>query len=193
MGNFIYELSEGREIETIDDFFEFLSRNVRKGSFAYAYYTYPVRVNKTLGTKESPNKTPNPYFGRIFKHKPIEFRWEDTYAASMLRKDPDFEFKGGTTEYTPVEGVKIIKEGPNGLYFPVVPTGGGNNKSVYTVDDKIVDYSEIEPYLPKSSGYMPPTMSLLLDRVAGLSAGGAFWKNPDFKFKYVGQNAAKFQ
>jgi hypothetical protein len=34
---------------------------------------------------------------------------------------------------------------------------------------------------------------MLMDRLAGLSAGGAFWKNPDFKFKYMGHNAAKFQ
>jgi len=192
MGNFIYELSEGREIQTIEDFFEFLNRNVKKGTFAYAYYTYPAKVNKTLGTKEMPSKEPNPYFGRIFKHKPYEFRWEDTYADSMLRKDPNYQFKGGTTEYKPLEGVKIVKEGPNGLYFPIVPTGGGG-KPVYTVDNEIVDYVDIEPYLPKGSGFMPATMSLLLERVAGLSAGGAFWKNPDFKFVYVGQNAAKFQ
>jgi len=192
MSNFIYELSEGREITTIDDFFEFLRRSVQKGTFAYAYYTYPVKMNKFAKTPEGMRGDPNEYIGRAFKHKPFEFRWEQTYAEAMRLKNPDYVFKGGTTEYTPVEGEKIVQTGPNGMYFPIVPTGGGG-KPVFTVDWKIIDSSIIEPFLPPPSAGGPPVIPMLMDRVAGLSAGGAFWKNPDFKFQYMGQNAAKFQ
>lgn len=193
MSNFIYELSEGREIITIDDFFEFLERNIQKGTFAYAYYTYPVKMNMYSKTPDGKRGEENPYMGKaVFKHKPMEFRWEDTYAESMKRKDPDFVFKGGTSTYSAVEGVKIVQEGRNGLYFPIVPTGGGG-KPVFTVDWEIVDGSIFAPFLPPASGFAPPVIQMLMERVAGLSAGGAFWKNPDFKFKYMGARAERFQ
>jgi len=192
MSNFIYELSEGREITTIDDFFEFMKRNVQKGTFAYAYYTYPVKMNKFTKTPEGLRGEENPYIGKVFKHKPFEFRWEDTYADSMKRKDPNFEFKGGTTDYKSVEDVKIVQEGPNGLYFPIVPTGGGGSP-IFTLDWQVVDGSIVAPFLPPPSGFSPPVIPMLMERVAGLSAGGAFWKNPDFKFKYMGARAERFQ
>jgi len=195
MGNFLYELSEGREVTTIDDFFEFLRRNVPKGTFAYSYYTYPVKMNKFAKTADGMRGEPNEYIGRAFKHKPFEFHWEQTYAEAMRAKNPDYVFKGGTTEYTPVEGEKIVQNGPNGMYFPIVPTGGGG-KPVYTIDWEIVDGSILAPFLPPERPFDPNTpypIPMLMDRLAGLSAGGAFWKNPDFKFQYMGQNAAKFQ
>jgi hypothetical protein len=190
MGNFSYQLSEGREIVTIDDFFEFLRRHVQKNTFAYAYYTYPARMNKTLGSRDNLN----PLFGRVFKHKPYEFRWEQSYAEAVKLKDPDYVFKGGTTEYKPLEGIKIVKEGPNGLYFPIVPTGGGG-KPVYTVDWQEVSIEEIAQYLPPVKEYPPDAtrfIPMLIERVAGLSAGGAVWKNPDFKFQYLGQSKERF-
>lgn len=195
MSNFKYEITEGKEIVTIEDFFEFLNRNVQKNTWAYAYYSYPAKMNKTMGTRENPSKEPNPYYGKVFKHKPYEFHWEQTYADAARLKNPDYQFKGGTTEYKPMEGVKIVKEGPNGLYFPIVPTGGGG-KPVYTIDWKIINVEEIMTYLPAAREYAPDATAfipMLLDRVAGLSAGGAFWKNPDFKFKYLGTNWQKFQ
>ena len=94
-----------------------------------------------------------------------------------------------------MEGVKIIKEGPNGLYFPIVPTGGGQ-KPIYTVDWSVVDVNEIQQYIPPAKTYASDTVRpipMLLNRVAGLSAGGAFWRNPDFEFKYMGARAEKFQ
>ena len=192
MGNFIYELSEGREVDTIEDFFEFLNRNTKKGTFATVYYTYPVKVNSTLGNKFKRSDEPNPYYGKLFKHQPIEFRWEDTYKNNMLRKDPNFEFKGGMSNYEPVKGVKIVQEGPNGRYFPVIPTGNMMYKPVYTFNWNVIPKEEIISQLPKPSGFAPDIMKLLMNRVAGISAGGAFWKNPEFEYKYMGHNEQKF-
>lgn len=198
MSNFIYELSEGREITTIEDFFEFLNRNTQKGTFAYAYYTYPVKVNATLGKKGAPSKEPNPYFGRIFKHSRYEFRWEDTYSNAKRRTDPDYQFVGDNridkssgALYKSVEGVKMIEQGPNGLYLPIVPTKFFS--PVYTVDADIVPKEQIIDQLPTSNGILPEVMKLIVERIAGLSAGGAFWKNPDFKYTYAGEKSEKFQ
>lgn len=191
MSNLIFELDEGREVITIEDFFEFLNRNVRKGTFAYAYYSYPVKVNATLGKKGAPNKEPNPYVGRIFKHSRYEFRWEDTYANAKRRKDPDYEFVGNNSTYNSVDGVKMIETGVNGLYLPIVPTK--IYSPVYTLDGHIVPKEQIIDQLPTNNGFMPEVMKLILDRVAGLSAGGAFWKNPDFKYTYSGERSERFQ
>lgn len=191
MSNFIYELSEGREVQTIDDFFEFLNRHVNKATFAYAYYTYPVTLNKTIGTRENPSKELNPYAGRIFKHQPHEFRWDYSYAESMKRKHgDDFEFKGSNAKYTNIEGVKMLQEGKNGLYLPIVPTGGGGFRPVYTVDWVITPKEELLSILPPKSPStmgLPETMKLFVPKLAGVSAGGAVWKNPDFEFRYMGQ------
>lgn len=191
MSNFIYELSEGKEIQSIDDFFEFLNRHVQKNTFAYVYYTYPLRMNKGgRGGVE-----PNPYYGQILKHKPYEFRWDRTYAEAQKALNPDYEFKGSKAEYTPVEGAKIIQNGKNGLYFPIVPTGNGGKTIYTTLDYQPIDESELAQWIPNKN-YNPnfaAYMNCLVDRVAGISAGGAFWKNPDFKFRYMGRNAQKFQ
>lgn len=187
MGNFIFELSEGREIVNVEDFLEFMGRDPQSYSWGWVYYTYPAKANKTLGTRENPNKEPNPYFGKVFKHKPYKFRWSETYSQSMLRKDPNFQFQGGTTEYKPMEGVKMVQEGPNGLYFPIVPQQDATFHTVYTVDWEIVPYEQVAKYLTPPSGFEPPVIPMLLERIAGISAGGAIFKNPDFKFQYMGE------
>jgi hypothetical protein len=185
--NFKFELSEGREITTVEDFLEFMGREPQKYSFGYVYYTYPAKM-----ATES-KKNPSPFAGRIFKHKPHKFRWAETYKEAMLRKDPDYQFVGGGGEYKPVEGVKLVVEGKNGLYFPIVPLEDATYHTVYTLDWKVVPYEEIAQHLAIPSGNIPPKISMLVERIAGISAGGAFLKNPEFKFKYMGDNAARFQ
>ena len=189
MGNFIYELSEGREITTVEDFLEFMGRDPQKYSFGYVYYTYPARAPKTLGSRTNPN----PYFGRIFKHKPYKFRWAETYKESMLRKDPNFQFVGGTTEYKPIEGVKIMTEGPNGRYFPIVPQEDATFHTVYTLDWNVVPYEEIAQYISMPSGTPPPVIPMLEERIAAIAAGSALLKNPAFKFTYMGDNKERIQ
>jgi hypothetical protein len=184
MGNFMFELSEGRDITTIEDFLEFMGRDPQKYTWGWVYYTYPAKAPKTVA---GDRKNPNPYFGRVFKHKPYKFRWAETYAESMRRKDPDYQFVGGTTEYKPVEGVKIMQEGPNGLYFPIVPVEDKTFHTVYTLDWKIVPYEEVAPHLSPASGFAPPVIPMLEERIAGIAAGGAFLVNPNFKFQYLGE------
>jgi hypothetical protein len=189
MGNFIFELSEGREITTVEDFLEFMGRDPQKYSWGWVYYTYPAKM-----ITES-KKNPDEYAGRVFKHKPYKFRWAETYKEAMLRQDPNFVFKGGTTDYKPVEGVKIMKEGPNGLYFPIVPQEDATFHTVYTLDWNVVPFEAVASHLKPPSGYAPPIIPMLEERIAGIAAGGAFLINPKFKFKYMGEGeqASKFQ
>ena len=191
MGNFIYELSEGREITTVEDFLELMSRDPQKYSYGWVYYTYPAAMPKTYMGR----KNPNPLYARVFKHKPYKFRWEETYRDLMLRLDPDFVFKGSKAKYTQAEGLKFMQNGPNGLYFPIVPQKDNPFHTVYTVDWKRVPYEEVAPYIDKPSGYNPPTIKCLEERIAAIAAGGAFLKNPAFKFQYEGdgEQASKFR
>lgn len=191
MKNYLNEFAN-QNIENVEDFFEFLNRNVKKNTFAYLYYTYPVSVNKTLGTKNSPSKELNPYYKRIFKHQMIEFWWDKTYREIMLKKDPNFEFVGSKTKVRPVNNVKMVMEGPNGLYLPIVPTYGNIYEPVYSVDYNIVPKEEIIRHLPPEKIDKPIVKNYLEERIAGLSAGGAIFNNPKFIFKYLGRNSERF-
>lgn len=147
---------------------------------------------KTTSGRGTP---PNPFYGQILKHKPYEFRWDRTYSEAQLALNPNYEFKGNNAEYNSVEGVKIIQTGKNGLYLPIVPTGGGGKPLYTTLDYKPINENEFAQYLPPKRPVDPNLtlfMQCLVERIAGISAGGAFWKNPDFIFKYLGANAQKF-
>lgn len=196
MGNFIYELSEGREILSIDDFFEFLIRNPHKNTIAWLYYVYPLSMNKTLGSREVRSKELNPFYGKILKHKPYKFQWDRTYAEAQKAINPDYEFKGGTSTYEKVEGFKVLQKGNNGLYLPIVPMPSGTKPTYTTLDYKPIDESEFAQYMLPERPYDPtraPMMQSLVRRIAGVSAGGATWNNPEAEFKYMGSNGERFQ
>ena len=190
MGNFIFELSEGREVITVEDFLELMAQDPQKYSFGYVYYTYPAKL-----ANESKVRNPSEFMGRIFKHKPYKFRWEETYRDLMLRQDPNFVFKGGRTKYKPIKGMKFMVDGPNGRYFPIVPIEDGMFHTVYTIDWKVVPYEEVAQHLKPPSGFIPPKIPMLEERIAGVAAGGAFLQNPKFKFKYMGEGeqASRFK
>jgi len=177
--------------EKIDDFFHFLERNPKKGSFAYAYYTRPLSLNKTF-TDVDGEKKPNPYYGKLFKHSRYKFSFEQLYADKKKKEDPEYVAGERRGEYQKVEGFKYLEMGKSGLYLPIMPM---ETKSTYSVvepngENRVVSYDDIKLYLrpqsPSSDGSGIKILQLIVDKIAKLSAGGNTWINPNFIYEYLG-------
>ena len=174
--------------ESIDDFFNFLEFDPHKHSFAYAYYTYPVTLNKTM--EDNGIKVPNPMYGKIFKNARYKFNYGEVYGDAMRKVNPDYIPGKRSGEYEKVDGYKVTEMGKSGLYLPILPT---EQKSVYSVNEdenwRVVDFDEIKKYFPKRTYSAAPAREykqLILDRIYKISAGGNVWVNPNFKYKYLG-------
>ena len=175
--------------ETIDDYFKFLESNPHKHSFAYAYYTYPVTLNKNIISNGE--KIPNPMYGKIFKNIKYEFNYGKVYVDAMKRINPDYTPGLSRGTYEKVQGYQVTVMGKSGLYLPIMPT---HNESNYSVNDdggwKVVTFDEIKPYYPDRNYSSPAApieyKQLILDRIYRISAGGNVWNNPNFKYKYLG-------
>jgi hypothetical protein len=180
--------------EKIDDFFHFLERNPKKGSFAYVYYTRPLAVNKSFFDIDG-EKKPNPYYDKILKHSRYRFSFEQLYAETMAKKNPEYaEQERGDRrgQYEKVAGFDYLEMGKSGLYLPIMPT---ETKSTYSVkepngENKIVSYEDLKLYLKppsSSSGSGIKYLQLIVDNIAKISAGGNTWVNPNFKHdEYLG-------
>lgn len=176
--------------EKIDDFFHFLERNPKKGSFAYVYYTRPLTLNKTF-TDIDGEKKPNPFYGKIFKHSRYRFSFEQLYADTAAKRDPEYVSGPRRGEYEKVSGFDYLETGKSGLYLPIIPT---ETKSTYSViepngENKVVDYEDIKLYLKPpstSSGEGIKYLQLIVDKIAKISAGGNTWVNPNFIYEYLG-------
>ena len=177
--------------EKIDDFFHFLERNPKKGSFAYAYYTRPLAVNKSV-TDVDGEKKPNPYYGKLFKHSRYRFSFEQLYADKKKKEDPDYVAGERRGEYQKVEGFSYLETGKSGLYLPIMPT---ETKSTYSVvepngENRVLSYDDIKLYLrpqsPSSDGSGIKILQLIVDKIAKLSTGGNTWVNPNFMYEYLG-------
>jgi hypothetical protein len=177
--------------EAIDDFFHFLEQNPKKGSFAYVYYTRPLTLNKSFFDIDG-EKKPNPYYGKIFKHSRYRFSFEQLYADTVAKKNP--EYVGGQRKgnYEKVQGFNYLESGKSGLYLPIIPT---ETKSTYSIiepsgENKVVDYEDIKLYLKppstSSGGSGVKVLQLIVDKIAKISAGGNTWINPNFEYEYLG-------
>ncbi len=180
--------------EAINDFFNFLETDPRKGSFATVYYTAPYSspFNKFY-VDENGEKQLNPYRGKVYKHQYIQFNFGETYKRAVERNNPDWEMQQRKGEFEKLGGYDVIEAGKNGLYLPVIPK---NNKSAYSVVDEngnheLVDYETLKPYMAVRKAYEPGSgvnfRLLLVDRIYKLRAGGGKeWVNPHFTETYVG-------
>lgn len=178
--------------ESIEDFFNFLEQDPKKGSFSHVFYTYPVKVNKFLKDETTGEKTPNPMFNKLFKTTQIVFNFEDTYGKGIER----WEEKTGEKhepgqrrgEYDKVQGYSVLETGKNGLYFPVLPK---QQKTLsYSVQQEDGTFQEIAKeeavkYIPQRKPYDGPVQyrQLIVDRISKISAGGNTWDNPHFIYK----------
>lgn len=185
-------LNEAGDVNTADDLFELLNNNPGRYTFAYAYYTYPVAVNKFMKNEDGTRGEPNPMAGRIFKSALIPFRWDETYKESVLRKDPDYEFGARSGSYERDETHSVIEHGPRGDYIPIVPQ---EYEPVWAVlqDDgtyKPVQKKEVVQYLKPPNPYQGNKfIPLKMERLYRLSAGRMVWVNSEFEYTYFGPNA----
>jgi hypothetical protein len=176
--------------EQIDDFFHFLERNPKKGSFSYVYYTRPLAVNKSFIDIDG-DKKPNPYYDKIFKHSRYRFSFEQLYSDTVAKKNPEYIGGERRGNYEKVSGYEYLESGKSGLYLPIIPT---ESKSTYSViedtgENKIVNYEDLKLYLKPpstSTGSGVKYLQLKVDNIAKISAGGNTWKNPNFKYEYLG-------
>lgn len=178
--------------EKIEDFFNFLENDPKKGTFAYAYYTTPVSLNKNF-IDEDGVKKPNPYYGKIFKNLRYKFSFGQVFEDAMKKKDPDYIPGERRGVYTKLTGYDVLEQGKNGLYLPIIPL---EKKSKYSIREdsgefRPVEFEEIKIYFPDrdySKYQSAPTKysQLVVDRIAKLSAGGHQWVNPNFIYEYLG-------
>jgi hypothetical protein len=180
---------EGKLIseESFTDLFKFLEQDPRKMTFATAMYTNPVGMNKNI-VDASGNKTPNPMWGKIFKHSTFQFRWEDTYNRAVDRTNPEHEMGTRSGAYEKIQGYDMLEKGKSGLYLPIIPT---SSKAVYTISEdgsghEPISYEEIKPYMkvynPSSGGSGVKFRPLIVDRISKIKSGGNEWENPSFVF-----------
>ena len=183
--------------ETINDFFNFLEQDPQKKSFAYVYYTSPVKLNKNY-VDENGVKLPNPMVDKLFKNQQIKFNYGATYKEAVLKQNPEHEFKDRKGNYEKVQGFDVLEMGKSGLYLPVLPIA---SKSTYSIknDDgswEEVNFEDVKQFFPpqreRGESETPQVRQLIVDRIARVSAKGNVWTNPHFIYKYLGPKQESF-
>ena len=182
-------LNEGT---SINDFFDFLAKDPKKGTINTVYYTSPVGMNKFMKTPDGKRGEVNPMAGKVFKNSTFNFRWEDTYQRAVERTNPEHEFGKRSGTFEKVEGYEVLETGKNGIYLPIIPTNIGNSSKGYLYKEdngaaKDISIEEIKPYLKPPSSYSPASGTnfrlLMVDRISKINAGGNTWENPHFYLK----------
>jgi hypothetical protein len=179
-----------------DDLFNFVEQNPQKGSSATVLYTNLVAMNKNIVNPETGEKSPNPMWGKVYKHQRFIFQWEDTYQRAVERDNPEHEFGARSGTYEKIEGYDMFETGKSGIYLPIVPTG---TEAAYSVEDESGNHrpaskEELAPYFkpykagaPRSGKNFRP---LIVDKIYAINSGGNTWKNPHYQFgQYMGPGA----
>ena len=184
-------------VPTADDLFDCLNNDPNGYTFAYAYYTYPVTVNKWMGDtgRSKLTRVPenaNPMHGKIFKSALIPFRWDETYRESAIRKDPNYVAGKRSGTYVRDETHSVIEHGPNGDYLPIVPSDYTPVWAIRQDDGSFEETTKeaVQEYLKPPSDYRGNKfIPLKMGRLYRLSAGKMIWVNPDFEYTYFGPAA----
>lgn len=195
-------LSEGSNESTrkaINDFFNLLETDPKKGTFATLYYTALYRPFNKFYKDEKGDKQRNPYHGTVYKHQWVRFNYGETYVAALERRNIKAVQKGGEIwvlqkrkgEFEKVDGYDLIEITPKGeLNFPVIVK---DSDAYYTIVDgdgnhKPIEFGEFEEYMrpPSKSGSGIDFRNFLVDKIYKLRAGGKEWINPHFKETYMG-------
>lgn len=200
-------LGEARQPITVQGFFDLLETDPQAGSAARVYYCAPVKINKTVGGRGTPD---NPMFSREFNHAIIfksswySFNYGQSFADKMKKIDPNWTPAQRNTSLVKNEKYKFVETGPEGDYFTILPLGFG--KSTYAVYDinagleglkdpnnyKITDIEDIKQFFPPqrdTSGEAFPTRKLIVSRIYELAAGGYLLQPNEFKYVYFGEKA----
>lgn len=192
------EISEinllNEDVENIEDFFNFLERDPKRGSFAYVCYTYPMKTKKTFFDMNG-EKKPNPYNGKLFKNSRFKFSYGQFFKEVIAKKHPEYVGGERKGKFEKITGYDVLESGKSGLYLPIIPLEEKKNYSVMENEGqyKLINLDDYRLYLPDrkfSTGGSPEEYrQLILDRIYKISAGGAKWINPNFKYEYLGPGA----
>lgn len=193
----ITEIKQPLTEENINDFFNFLEQDPQKKSFAYVYYTSPVKLNKSYFDENGVRQL-NPMFGKLYKNQQIKFNYGAAYKEAMLKQNPEHEFKARRGEYEKIQGYDVLDTGKSGLYLPVMPL---SNKSSYSIQNEDgswspVEFDAIKQYFPpqrESIPGAPQVRQIIVDRIARISAKGNVWTNQNFIYKYLGPKQETFE
>lgn len=182
--------------ETFNDLFDFLNTDPKKMTQGTIYYVADMNssMNKNI-IDDNGNKIPNPLYGKLYKHTRFMFKWEDTFSKAMERIDPDYVTGQRSGNFEKIDGYKVLEKGPNGLYFPILPTGS-EYKLFVDNDGKIeeIEKEKVQKFLKPASPSASKIASgdkaafrlLMLDKIVKITGGGNVWINPNFKGEYKG-------
>lgn len=177
------------EIKEIDDFFNFLENDPRLNTFAYL--TYISKLNNGLAKPKN-----NPMFDRFLKITKYKFQFGDTYRKKVERTDPNYMPQQRKGEYSKVQGYNVLEfDGRGDLVLPILPLQTKSFIVVLDENGNVVDEIESRDLKEKYGEYFKPSFfvnysrsdrpdfrALKVDAIARISAGGAVWENPHFKY-----------
>jgi hypothetical protein len=183
------------EIDQVDDFFKFVEGDPRLNTWAFVYYA--SNLDAYLAKKSS-----NPMVGKFLKSTRYKFMFGQTYGRAAELKTPEYVVQQRKGGYEKVQGYNVLEFDKNGnLVLPIVPL---ESKYIIIVLDenggvkeKLSSMSELNRYseffIPSFFGEKNAPASgtdfraLKVDSISRISAGGAIWNNPNFKYNKYAQ------
>lgn len=173
--------------QTINEFFKDL-KSKSDDLECVLTYTSPVKLNKSYLT-ESGEKQPNPYADKLLKTKEIKFNFGETFKETMLKINPEYEFKERSGDYQKTEDFDVLQTGKNGLYLAVLPKPfKGETIYLEQTDNGLanVELDLIEKYLPPKREFVdngkPIINQLMVDRIQKIECNGETWLNEEYVY-----------
>ncbi len=183
------------EVDQVDDFFKFVESDPRLNTWAFVYYA--SNLDAYLAKRSS-----NPMVGKFLKSTKYKFSFGHTYGRAAEIKTPEYVVQQRKGGYEKVQGYNVLEFDKNGnLVLPIVP-----NQSWYkiiildengAVKERLDSMSELNRYseffIPSFfAGRSAPASgvefrALKVDSISRISAGGAVWNNPNFKYNKYAQ------
>lgn len=184
------------EVEKVDDFFNFVEKDPRLNTWAFVYYT--SNLDAYLAKRSS-----NPMVGKFLKSTRYKIMFGQTYKRATELKNPEYVVQQRKGGYEKIQGYNILEFDKSGnLVLPIIPLesryvivvmgdGGVQDKfqRTYELQEKYGQF-----FIPSFFGERGAPASgtefraLKVDSISRISAGGAVWDNPNFKYKQYAQD-----
>jgi hypothetical protein len=184
------------EVEQADDFFKFVEKDPRLNTWAFVYYA--SNLDAYLAKRSS-----NPMVGKFLKSTRYKIMFGQTYKRAAELKNPEYIVQQRKGDYEKVQGYNILEFDKNGnLVLPIIPLESkykiivigenGVEDTVFHTYDLQTKYAQY--FVPSFFGEKSAPASgtdfraLKVDSISRISAGGAVWNNPNFKYKQYEQD-----
>jgi len=180
--------------EALGDFLDLSGRNPQKNSRGELKY---ISVPKGLAKPKT-----NPMVGRIWKVTQYGFAWGETYEKAVGRNNPDFEIQARNGGFEKVEGSEYLLTRNGRLYMPLVAMNvldsyiiildeNGNESERFPsneLQNRYGEYFQGSAFTKRESASGTSTITLMVDRMIYVHAGGNTWDNPNNEFANLNLN-----